>query len=99
MKLILHGLFQFYLNGRSQRIRIQGCFSDEKPVSSGVHQGSIVASLLFISYINDLPDFWKSVYPLLCADDAKFITINKPNLHYKPTYLGSKSRVIFMVIH
>ena len=73
-------LLQSYLSGRSQRIRIQGCFSDEKPVSSGVPQGSILSSLLLIIYVNDLPDLCKSVFPLLCADDAKFIAINKPKL-------------------
>lgn len=73
-------LLQSYLTGRSQRIRIRGCFSDERPISSGVPQGSILSSLLFIIYINDLPDLCKSVLPLLCADDAKFIAINKPKL-------------------
>ena len=59
-------LIQSYLNGRSQRFCNQGCFSNEKQVSSGVPQGSIAANLLFIIYINDLPDLCKSVL-LFCA--------------------------------
>ena len=35
---------QSCLIGTSQRIRIRGCFSDEKQVSGGAPQGSIVAS-------------------------------------------------------
>ena len=81
-KIVIRGRLlksiQYYLNGRSSRIRIQGCFSDEKPVSSGFFQGSIVASLLCIIYINDLPDLCRSVFLLLCTDDAKFIAANKP---------------------
>ena len=70
-------VFQAYLNGRSQQIRNQCCFSDEKQVFSGVRKGSIVAGLLFIICIKTLPDLCKSVFPLLCADDVKFIAINR----------------------
>ena len=61
----LWNIFQSPPNGRSQRSRIEGCFSDKKPVSSGVLQGTIVASLLFIIYINDFLDLCESVFPLL----------------------------------
>ena len=45
-----------FLQGRSQRVVIEGCQSDWAPVTSGVPQGSILAPLLFILYVNDIPE-------------------------------------------
>ena len=45
-----------YLASRTQRVLVKGCTSKPLPVTSGVPQGSILVSLLFIWYINDLPD-------------------------------------------
>ena len=76
-------LMQSYLANRTQRVRINGTFSEEFPVTSGVPQGSILASLLFLLYINDLPLNCKNCQPLLCADDAKFISINSSSLLFQ----------------
>lgn len=63
---------QNYLNNRHQCVSINGQISSMLPVLSGVPQGSILGPLLFIIYINDLP---QCVSPssrlLLYADDAK----------------------------
>ena len=76
-------LLQSYLANRTQRVRINGTFSEEIPVTSGVPQGSSLASLLFLLYINGLLLNCKHCQPLLCADDAKFISINNSSLLFQ----------------
>ena len=71
---------QFYLIGRTQRVRINSHFPESVKVTSGVPQGSLLASLFFVIYVNDLPETCRAVVPLLCADDAKFISVNKSSL-------------------
>ena len=73
-------LLQSYLLGRTQRVRINSHFSESVNVTSGVPQGSLLASLFFVIYVNDLPETCRAVVPLLCADDAKFISVNKSSL-------------------
>ena len=46
------------------------------PVVSGVPQGSVLGPLLFILYVNDIPDLVNSKVKMF-ADDIKIYTDNK----------------------
>ena len=59
-----------FLIGRRQRVKINGAFSEWADVISGVPQGSCLGPVLFIVYINDLPDMIHSLCQLY-ADDTK----------------------------
>jgi hypothetical protein len=59
-----------FLSGRVQRVVVQGTASEDRPVISGVPQGSVLGPVLFTMYINDLPDCVRS-FLYLFADDAK----------------------------
>ena len=59
-----------FLSQRTQRVVVSGQFSESRPVLSGVPQGSVLGPLLFILFINDLPDHVKTNCKMF-ADDTK----------------------------
>ena len=65
----LFNLLHNYLNNRKQRVTLNGQESGWKNILSGVPQGSVLGPLLFLLYINDLPDHLQC-NPKLFADDV-----------------------------
>ena len=59
-----------FLNGRTQRVIVNGIASRKEAVLSGVPQGSVLGPLLFVLYINDLPDTL-ICHCMMFADDTK----------------------------
>ena len=70
---IAHDWFRSYLENRSQYVSIDGKSSTTQRLKYGVPQGSILGPLLFIIYINDMPEINKLVKFILYADDANII--------------------------
>ena len=65
-----------FLCFRTQRVRIENSYSSPAPVKSGIPQGSVLGPLLFVIYINDLPDVCHNLCSLfLFADDAKMYKV------------------------
>ena len=61
-----------YLQNREQCVIIDGKKSKNAPVRSGVPQGSILGPLLFVLFIDDMPEvISKDTHIALYADDTK----------------------------
>ena len=64
-----------YLHDRKQRVVLCGQSSSWLNVNSGVPQGSVLGPLLFLIYINDLPENLVSVAKLFADDTSIFSTV------------------------
>ena len=65
--------FESYLdNMQSSTISYKRTIIEAKKIICGVPQGSILVPLLFLLYINDMPDSLSHLTPSLCADDTEF---------------------------
>ena len=75
----LYKLLENYLSGRLHRVVLNGQTSSWRPVLAGVPQGSILGPLLFLIYINDLPNELKSNAKLFADDTSLFNIVKDEN--------------------
>ena len=62
--------FESYLSNRSQRCCVNDELSEAAPITCGVPQVSNLGPLLFLIYINDLPNCLNRASPRMFADDT-----------------------------
>ena len=62
--------FEAFLTNRRQRVVVNGAASSWSDVTSGIPQGSVLGPVLFVLYVNDLPDMVTSPVQMF-ADDMK----------------------------
>ena len=63
-----------FLSAREQRVIVNGSQSSWKDVTSGIPQDSVLDPVLFLVFINDLPDVIEVLIKLF-ADDAKIYAV------------------------
>ena len=66
--------FSSYLTNRQQYVELDGISSNLKPLFTGVPQGSIHGPLLFLIYMNDMPQSSQHFKYILYADDTTLFT-------------------------
>ena len=88
--------FKSYLENRRQYRKVNGKVSKTEVVNCGVPQGSCLGSLLFLVYINDLPNCLEKSNVSMYADDygkRKSPKSDKPSFSQKNRVYLQKNRV------
>ena len=74
-----YNILKNYLQNRKQRVVLNGQSSPWLDINAGVPQGSVLGPLLFLIYINDLPENLVSVAKLFADDTSIFSTVSDIN--------------------
>ena len=72
----LLNLIQNYLTYRQQRVLLNGRTSKSTNILAAIPRGSVLGPLLFLIYINDLPDTLKSTCKIFADDASLYSKIN-----------------------
>ena len=85
-------LLRDFLSCRKQQVVLNSQLSSWDNVTAGVPQGSILGSLLFLIYINDLPNDLSSNCKLFADDTSLFSVVN--NIHTSAATLSQDLKKI-----
>ena len=72
-------LLKNYLKNRKQRVALNCQTSEWRKINSGVPQGSVLGSLLFLIYVNDLSDGITSICKIFADDTSLFSKVQDIN--------------------
>lgn len=72
-----------YLCNKSQKVHINNYLADNRITNSNVPQGSILGSLPFLPYINNLPDSPTHADSLLWAVDSFQLLSDTHTIYFK----------------
>ena len=81
-----HAWFSSYISDRKQYVKIGDTESSLRAMTCGIPQGSTLGPLLFLLYINDLPNSSKKLMFRIFADDT--------NIFYSSNNLDELERVV-----
>ena len=84
--------FKSYLSQREQFVNVNDHNSLSLPVTCGVPQGSILGPLLFLLYVNDLPNTSSLLTFHLFADDTN-IYFSSKNLSQPEATLNCETKI------
>ena len=88
--------FENYLHNRYQVVKIGDTISSSQTIICGMPQGSTLGPLLFLLYINDLPNCLSKLSFWIFADDTNmFYTIN--NLHNLESVMNEEFKSVSAV--
>ena len=69
-----------FLSGRTQYVKVENELSETRKVISGIPQGSILGPVLFLIFINDLPECIKSISDIFADDTKAFNTCKNSDI-------------------
>ena len=79
--------FESYISDRNQQCSVNGHLSNSRSLICGIPQGTILGPLLFLVYINDLPNCLAHAEPRMYADDTH-LTFASNNMKDIELYLN-----------
>jgi hypothetical protein len=101
-KLFIYGIrnksldwFKSYLHNRKPFCVVNNATSYTKKVSCGVPQGSNLGSLLFLLYVNDLPNCMDNSHAAMYADDTNITVRSSPSRRREAPCEGTNSLRLF----
>ena len=100
-KLSIYGIqnkaldwFKSYLHNRTQYCRVNSATSSTRKIRCGVPQGSNLGPLLFLLYVNDLPNCLDKSCPAMYADDTN-LTVCSDSINNLEEALNSEMKNIY----